>query len=153
MAVFRHYPDDVITFPSGFRCTLVELQAQVAGYQLPAGAAYAELDPIARTVTYWTADGSQRGANLTAWPSAVAVLGSSQSIIAAIQAYRAANTPPPRTLAARSDLRSAINALDPATRQALITEALVDWLREHPKAAKTIGVDLDGDAPANVVTP
>ncbi len=148
MANFKHYPDDAITFPSGFHCTAAELQAQLPGYTLPTGAAYAQLDPIARTVTYWTADGSQRGANLAAWPSAVNALANASTIIPAIQAQRAANAPKPRILAARSDLRTAINALDLATRQALITEALIDWLLEYPKAAKAIGINLDGDAPS-----
>lgn len=54
----------------------------------------------------------------------------------------------PRKPADRAAVRQAIAALSAADRQRLMIETTVDWLLDHPQAARKLGIAVDGDAPA-----
>lgn len=53
----------------------------------------------------------------------------------------------PRKPADRAAVRQAIAALSAADRQRLMIETTVDWLIDHPQAARKLGIAVDGDEP------
>lgn len=53
----------------------------------------------------------------------------------------------PRKQADRVAVRQAIAALSAFDRQRLMIETTVDWLLDHPQAARKLGIPVDGDEP------